>query len=61
MAYNNKESAITGITLYYVNYRKHLYLFNWVLLTAINTEEAIKTVEIIKGTYEELQENFKKL
>ena len=61
MAYNNKELVIIGITLYYANYGKHLYFFNWVLLTAINTEEAIKIAEIIKETHEELQENLKKL
>ena len=54
MAYNNKELIIIRITLYYANYEKHLYFFNQVLLTAINTEEAIKTAEIIKGIHKEL-------
>ena len=54
MAYNNKVLVITGITPYYANYKKHLYLSNQVLLTAINTEEAIKIVKIIKETYKEL-------
>ena len=61
MAYNNKELVIIEITPYYANYGKYLYLFNWVLLTAINIEEAIKIAEIIKETHEELWENLKKL
>ena len=61
MAYNNKELVITGITPYFTNYGKHLYLFNQVLLTAINTEEAMKIAEIMKETHEELRENLKKL
>ena len=60
MAYNNKESATTGITPYYANHGKHPHLFDQVLPTAINTEEATKTAEIMKETHEELRENLEK-
>lgn len=57
LAYNNKVSAATGITPYYANHGTHLHLFDQVLPAKVNAEEAMKAVENMKKTHQELQEN----
>jgi hypothetical protein len=50
LAYNNKLSKVTSITLYFANYRKYLNLFKKTL-PSIKTEIVIKTAEEIKEVY----------
>jgi hypothetical protein len=59
MAYNNKILELTGKTLFFANYGRHLHLFER-MLPGLNAEAAIITAEELKKTYEEMQERIKK-
>lgn len=60
LAFNNKLSAATGHTPYYVNHGKHPNLFNRTLPTTINAEYATHMAETMKKLYEELRVNLEK-
>jgi hypothetical protein len=59
LAHNNKLLELTGKTLFFANYRRHLHLFKRTLPSA-NAEAALITAEELKKTHEKMQERIKK-
>jgi len=60
IAYNNKLSEATGVTPFFANHGRHPNLFTRNLDTNIQTEQALKTVDILKEVHQKSLENIAK-
>ena len=60
LTYNNKLSRITGITLFFANYRKNANSFLQ-LREGLNIDKALVKAEELKKVYKNLRDTIKNL